>query len=230
MRDIVIKGEHIVHGIYITVIVILAIALIFKSSDSCSPSLDETEDKEIEEKEDDTTIQMVKNASITIIKNTNPKSSSVTIPTTTTSTTTTPSSQTNTSQNETTTEEDEEEPEEGLLLITGQVEIDIDRITTEKKGENWAKVVKIKYTIKNQKTNFYPRILVYLWDDNDDADIRNYVEEEIYLSKLKAGEALTEEKDVSISYNEINKEKTLKLVLEDEDGYVLDAAIKKFTT
>jgi hypothetical protein len=228
MRDIVVKGEHIVHGIYITVIVILAVALIFKSSDG-SDFNDEKHIENSEPEEEEDTVQMLKNASVTIIKNTNPKSSSVTPPQTTNSNTqTTPPSQTNdTEQNET---EEEEEPEEELLPITGQVELTIDKVTTEVKGEDWAKIVKIEFTIKNQKIPFYPKILAYLWDDNDEAEVRNYIEEEIYLSKSNAGEMITEEKEVSISYNEIDEEKTLKLVLEDEDEEELDFVIYKFTT
>jgi len=235
MRDIVVKGEHIVHGIYIIVIIILAVALIFKSSDGCD--LDQNHIEDVVEEENEDPIQMLKNASVTIIKNTNPKSSSVTLLQTTvtnSNTQTTTSSQidqtnnNDTDQNET-EEEIEEEPEE-LLPITGQVELTIDKVTTEVKGEDWAKIVKIKFTIKNQKMPFYPKILAYLWDENDEAEVRNYVEEEIYLSKSNAGEMITEEKEVGISYNEIDKEKTLKLALEDEDEDELDFVIYKFTT
>ena len=88
----------------------------------------------------------------------------------------------------------------------------------------------ITIRITNQKPkSFYPKILAYLWDDNDPGDVKTYVEEEIYLNKLEAGKSITEESDVSISFNEIDKEKTLKLVLYDEDDEVIDTVIKKFT-
>jgi len=229
MRDIVIKGEHIMHGIYITVIIILAVALIFKSSNGNNMI---TEDIE-EDKEDIS--QSLKNASVTIIKNINPKpSSTITIPSTNSSSSSNnQQSSSNSQTTNTTTEpepEEQDEPEEDLLPITGQIGFSIDKITKEIKGEDWAKVTNIKFTIINQKSkSFYPKVLIYLWDENDDSDTKNYVEEELYFDKLESGKSSTQEKEVSISFNEIDKEKTLKAILYDEDNEEMDIAIEKFT-
>jgi hypothetical protein len=225
MRDIVVKGEHIVHGIYITVIIILAIALVFRSSNGNDHYIEDESNEEVEN-----TATMLKDASVTIIKNTNPKPSS---------TITVPNSNGGQSSNEQTNEEEEEppEPEEEppveeseLLPITGQISFFIDKITKEEKGEDWGKVTKIEFTIINQKPkSFYPKVLIYLWDDNDDSGTKTYVEEEIYFNKLESGKSITKEKDVSISFNEIDKEKTLKAMLYDEDDEELDIVIETFT-
>jgi hypothetical protein len=236
MKDIEIRGEHIVHGIYIIVIVILAVALVFKTSDSNGVPIDVDDN---EESDDD---QTVRDSSVMIIKNanTNP-SSTITVPSTSSSSSSTTSTNSNTQTNNGSTTQDtnqdsddnqteEEEPEEELLPITGEVTFSIDKITTEVKAEDWAKVVKIKFTITNQNPkNFYPKAEVYLWDDDDDLDMRNYVEEEVYFNKLGAGKEITVEKDVSVSFNEIEKEKTLKVILYDEDDEELDVVIDTFT-
>lgn len=214
------------HGIYITVIVILAIALIFKSSNGGTNGLPENSAEE----EKENTEQMLKDASVTIIKNTNPKPASTTVTIPKKSSNKSSNTQTTTIPIENTTQNTTEEPQEELLPITGQIGFFIDKLTTEIKGEDWGKVVKIKFTITNQKPkSFYPKVLVYCWDDDDEAEVRSYVEEEIYFDKLDAGKSITEEKSVSVSFNEIDKEKTLKAALYDEDDEELDTAIEKFT-
>ena len=151
------------HGIYITVIFILAIALIFKSSNGGNGSHIEDID------EDEEPAQILKDASVKIIKNThtNPTSTVVvpTSPSSSSSSSSTSNDQQSSSDNETddTNTAQDEDTEEELLPITGQLSFFIDKITKEEKGEDWGKVVEIKFTIVNQKpTSFYPKVLIYL--------------------------------------------------------------------
>lgn len=124
----------------------------------------------------------------------------------------------------------ETEEDEPTIAITGDLYFTLDDIIYDIKGEDWAKVTKIEFTISNaQSIDFTPKILVYCYDDNDPTEQKNYIEEEIILPKLKSSHEITETKDVSISFNEIEKEKTLKLVLKDQDDDVLDTIQKKFT-
>ena len=130
-------------------------------------------------------------------------------------------------QEETTKDNEEEETE---VSITGDVYFKIDDITYEVKGEDWAKVTKIKYTITNSLArDFTPKIYVYCYDDNDPGEVKNYIEEEIVLEDIESGSIKTETTDVSISFNEIDKEKTLKMILKDENENKLETVYKTFT-
>jgi len=192
------------HGIYITVIVILAIALIFKSSNGNNGL---PENSHEEEKKEET---ILRDPSVTIITNTNPKpTSTITVPRSSSSTSNNQQSSSNTQTTTPNTTATTQPASDPLLPITGQISFFIDEITKEVKGEDWGKVTEIKFTITNQKPkSFYPKVLIYCWDDNDPADVKTYVEEEIYFNKLESGKSITEEKEVSISFNEIDEEKT----------------------
>ena len=125
----------------------------------------------------------------------------------------------------------EEETDDGpTIAVTGDLYFKIDDITYEIKGEDWAKVTKIKYTISNAMSiDFIPKIEIYCYDDNDPDDIKNYIEETLILSELKSGYEITETATVSISFNEIDEEKELKLILRDQDDDTLKTIKKQFT-
>lgn len=130
-----------------------------------------------------------------------------------------------------TNESDEPEEEEtaDLLPITGDVDLTIDKISYENKG-TWAKITKIKYTIKNQKEDFTPKILIYGYDSTYSSQMKGYVEEEIVLKELKAGESVTKVSPTSITFSDFDIEKTIKMeVVRDGGTTVLDNAKKTFT-
>jgi hypothetical protein len=132
-----------------------------------------------------------------------------------------------TQTNQTETNETEEVPE---VAITGELYFKVNDVKTVVKAEDWAKVTEIEYTISNaQSIDFIPKIYIYCYDDNDPSDVKDYIDETIILPKLKAGNEITEVSDVSISFNEIDKEKTLKLVLKDDDENTLKTIYEKFT-
>ena len=88
----------------------------------------------------------------------------------------------------------------------------------------------MKYTITNQKEDFTPRVLVHGYDDSYSQDMKDYVEEEIILPELKAGKITTKDSTVSITFNNLDTEKTIKIELTREGGEtILKSAIKKIT-
>ena len=124
---------------------------------------------------------------------------------------------------------EETEVDEDLLPITGNIAFTIDDVIYEDKGE-WAKVTKIKYTIKNQKEDLVPKVLVYGYDDTYNTMDKDYVEETIILPELKAGKSVTKESKISITFSNLDEEKTIKLeLLRDGGTTVLKTAIKKLT-
>jgi hypothetical protein len=130
-------------------------------------------------------------------------------------------------ENATSSANETSEPEEKLLSITGEITFEITDVKHVVKSDDFATITAVKYTIINQKKDFMPVIIGYFYDDNDD---KEYVEETIILPELKAGKQITIESPVHVGYNEINKTKTLKLVLQDDKENALKIAtiVEKF--
>jgi len=210
MQDIIIKEESIKKFLYILMLLILVGIIIgqqvYLQHYKIRNSSTKISQKEIEEQR--------KNSSVIILKN-NEKIFQYQEEKSNTE------NETNQTQNKTQEEINEtmenEVTDQTTKPLSGKITFTIDKITSEVKGEDWAKVTKIKYTIDNQKQDFFPKLLVYCYDDNDEEDIKNYIEEEITLSKLKAGDLMIQESDVSITFNELDKTKTLKIKLYDDD-------------
>jgi len=206
MKDIVIKGKYIVHGIYLFIIVILIILLlaeIYKIRICVNPEQSKTT----------TTSPKIVDIGTRAVQTT-------TKPKTTTQNTTTPKDQNNAST----------PPPEPETAEPGQIKFTIEDIEYEIKGEDWATLTSIKYKIGNGKEDFYPIIQVYLFDDDDPDDVKNLEQDRIELPLLEEGEVTTKENNVHVSYNEINKIKTLRLVLRNELGKELKVAVKKYNT
>lgn len=113
--------------------------------------------------------------------------------------------------------------------LEGTISLEIKDIGYEIKAEDYAKVTNITIMIDNQLKTFAPIIKAYLYDNNDDDDIKNYVEEDIQLKKIYGGASEEKMLEVGISYNEIDLKKTLKLELYDDDT-LLKTATKSFDT
>ena len=210
MEDIVIKVRHIKKGFYILLtIALLTIIVIQYYYPNCSRCIEKTEESKIipmtEEENKSKTIEETEDSEAESVDNT-------------------------TEEDTNAAEEDEdEEEEEETTSLSGEVNFKIDDIEYEIKGEDWATVTSIEYTIDNQKADFAPTILVYLYDSNDDEVLKDYVEETISLAEIKAGNKITKTTSVHISFNEIDKEKTVKMVLKNEYDKELETATKKFT-
>ena len=114
--------------------------------------------------------------------------------------------------------------EEKTWPITGEITFTIDKVNYTLKSGDFAVINSVTYTIINQKKDFTPVIKGYFYDDSDDPD---YVEETIELEELEAGKSLIKTSSIHISYDEINKTKTLKLVLEDDEENTLKIAKKE---
>lgn len=218
MKDIVIKGKYIVHGIYLFIILILIVFLlaeIYKIRICVDPENTRTTTS--------STPKIVDIGTGRAVQTSTPK-------TTTTSTSSQTTTQTDSSSNQDQDNESDEPPTEPEIAETGVIKFTIQDIKYEIKGEDWATITSIKYKIENGKEDFYPIIQVYLFDDNDPDDIKSLEQDKIELPLLEEGEVVTKESTVHISYDEINREKTLRLILRNELGKELKVAIKKFDT
>ncbi len=110
--------------------------------------------------------------------------------------------------NETVNEPESDGSEEGLLPITGEIKLIIDEIKYVLKGEDYARVTSVKYTIVNQKTDFTPTVKAYLEAYKDD-DVKS-----VELEKLDAGKSIIlTEKKFTFGYNNIAKDQVLTLEL-----------------
>jgi len=116
--------------------------------------------------------------------------------------------------------------------VSNKIELLINKITYIIKGEDWAKVTKVSYTIKNGKIDFKPTLRVYVYDENDDETDKDVYKEVLLTETLAKSCEITKESVISsgISYNEINKTKTLKLEVLDEDSNSLASVTKTFKT
>jgi len=215
MKDIVIKGKYIVHGIYIFIIFILILLLlaeIYKVRICINPE---------QSKASSSTPRIVDVGTGRAVQTTK----------STTSTTGTASQDnTNSSDDD---EEDESEPappEEPEVAEPGKIKFTIQDIEHEEKGDDWATLTSITYKIENGMDDFYPIIQVFLFDDNDPSDIKELEQDRIELPLLEEGEVITKESSVHISYNDLHKTKTLRLILRNELGKELKIAVKNYDT
>lgn len=121
-------------------------------------------------------------------------------------------------------EEVVEEEEEETLPITGDLKITIDKINYEIKADDYARIMSVKFTIKNQKTDFYPEIKGYLTSDSEDIKA-------ITLAKSIAGTSMTETSTkLTFGYNEIDTSHKLKLEVYNENGKLQTSTTKSFDT
>ncbi len=112
------------------------------------------------------------------------------------------------STNETEEVEEEEPEEEELLPITGDIFLIIDKIDYTIKSEDYARIISVTFTIKNQDVDFEPKITGYLTAYGSDD------EKTIILDELEAGYSVTEKSTkLTFGYNDIDQDQTLKLDL-----------------
>jgi hypothetical protein len=131
----------------------------------------------------------------------------------------------NTSDEEDETEEEPEEDEPELLPITGEVLVIINKINYEVKGDDYARINSVKFTIKNQLKDFEPKIVAFLTQYGSDD------EKEIELDELKAGEQITIDSPVlTFGYNNIDDDQILNLEVYDEDNRRIVKTSKTFST
>ncbi|MBR9692263.1 hypothetical protein GOV06_05770 [Candidatus Woesearchaeota archaeon] len=105
-------------------------------------------------------------------------------------------------------EEKVEEEEEELLPITGEMDLIINKINYVIKGDDYARVMSVEFTIINQDVDFVPKIVGYLTAYGSDD------EKTVTLAELKAGESRKETSTkLTFGYNNIDDEQILKLEL-----------------
>jgi len=111
----------------------------------------------------------------------------------------------NTKENKT-----EDKSEEKLLDITGEIIFTINDMDIEIKEniEDYAKILSVTFTIKNQDKDFTPKVIGYLEKyGSDDEKI-------IELDELIAGKSITRtDKKLTFGFNEIDEEQILILEL-----------------
>ena len=222
MKDIVIKGKYVVHIIYVFVIFILIVLLlaeIYKIRICINPQQDNKNTQTGPKVVDVGNVRTVQTSSST----TTTQPSKITTSTTKSTTTNASSS----SQSNDTTTEPEPPPE---TAEPGKIKFTIEDVTYEIKGEDWATLTGIKYKIENGKDDFYPIIQVFLYDENDPQDVKTLEQDKIELPLVEQGEVVTKESSVHVSYNNIDKEKTLRLILRNELGTELKIALERYTT
>lgn len=208
MEEIVIRlnPRHLKKTGYIAILVILSILLIIQHFyPNCA--LDDIEENSTEE-----TNSM---QSVTIIK-----ADSETTETENTS-------ETEEEEETNTTEEDIEEEDDEDLPITGEITFTIDKIYIDPKEsiDDYAKVTSVKFTIKNQKADFIPKVKGYLTAYKDE-DVKIAT-----LAELEAGKFITETSTrLNFGYNNIDEEQELILKLYDERNKFLETASKTFDT
>lgn len=214
MKDVVIKGDVLIKALYIIPYIILISIIVFQylypQCSACDNNI------EIEDAGSSQTVELNEG-----------------------------SSKEDTVDSETTIEEIEkepepapvEEPEEKTPVATepekkactpadsGDYEIKIEKITTYKKTDTFAKVTKVKFTIQNPKKDVLtPTIKFQI--QNDDS------EREIIAPDLKQGCKMTVESvlpNMGIGYTDIDDEKVLVGSLYDSSTF-LDSHSAKFTT
>lgn len=110
------------------------------------------------------------------------------------------------------------------------VTLSIDDYTIEIKGEDFAKITKIKFTILNEGTDtISPYLNIFLWDENDastdKANSKDSIETDGWVS---TGNYKTIEAPVSVAFNDIGLTKILKLTV--YDGKYGDLLVSTETT
>lgn len=97
----------------------------------------------------------------------------------------------------------------------GLVEFKIEDVTVVKKSDTWAKATAIKIRITNKGNRIRPLIKIYAWDDNTVQILGNHQEGEDW--KYDPGIGKEEEReftiDTSISFSDLDLEKTIKAML-----------------
>ncbi|MBW2996052.1 hypothetical protein KY332_01995 [Candidatus Woesearchaeota archaeon] len=133
--------------------------------------------------------------------------------------------QENETEEENTTEpEPEPEPEEELLPITGDVFITIDKVNYVIKGEDYARVSSVEFTIKNQYKDFAPKIIGYLTQYGADD------EKTLEMEELEAGKYITTTSTkLTFGYNSIDEDQILNLEVYDGSKYLVKTT-KTFST
>ncbi len=97
----------------------------------------------------------------------------------------------------------------------------------ELKGDDYAKLTAIYFTINNNKKSFIPRLEVFVYDTNDNEE--DYKEIITFTSMIDKGKIFDKVERINIGFNEINNSKTFEVVLRDESGILLDRFKKVMT-
>jgi hypothetical protein len=136
--------------------------------------------------------------------------------------------QENETEEENTTEpepEPEPEPEEEILLpITGEVLVTIDKINYEIKGDDYARIKSVEFTIKNQYKDFEPKVIGYL------SQYGSEDEKSVELEELEAGKYITvDSPKLTFGYNNIDEAQILNLEVYDGSKRIVKNS-KTFST
>ncbi len=135
-----------------------------------------------------------------------------------------------TDEKETEQQSEEDSPEEDTeednsLPITGKITLSIDKLNIAIKGEDYARIKSVKFTVKNQKSeSIAPKISAHLAGDIYDV-------KDLNLEELESGDSITKtSSDLNFGYNDIDQEHTLKIELYDENKNLLDSVTESFDT
>lgn len=127
-----------------------------------------------------------------------------------------------------------EEPivKEKPKILSGLIDFKILKVNTVKKSDNWGKIVSVEYEIVNEKTDFYPLVRVFAYDESDGEDVKKLVKgEKESIFSIAAGETI---KGVIVlsdgSFDDLSLAKTITLQLLDQGSDKLLKAITTITT
>ncbi|MBI2523020.1 hypothetical protein HYW19_01395 [Candidatus Woesearchaeota archaeon] len=111
---------------------------------------------------------------------------------------------------------------DSIVNTQNGISLSLDDFKYEVKGENWGKITEITLTVLNEGNNeFYPKVLVQLYDEKDRKEDKFRIQEEIEFDifGLGVGEHITKKAVTNIGFNDLNLPKKLILILVDAFDY-----------
>lgn len=123
-----------------------------------------------------------------------------------------------------------EEPEiveEKSKVLSGLISFKIIKVNSVKKSSDWGKIISVDYEIDNQKTEFYPLIQVFAYDESDGSEVKKLVKgEKESISPISAGEISRGTVELfDGSFDDLTTPKTVTLHLLDQGSEKLLKAV-----
>ena len=131
------------------------------------------------------------------------------------------------------TAEINETEEEEIIEYSGRVELTINEVMSEIKGDEvqYGKITGVRFTIDNGKDDFMPKVEVYTYEDGDTSSVFAKIPrvERIY-STVKLGKSTIQELEISSQqFPDLDENVVCKVVVKDKDtGDTLVSEESKF--
>jgi len=101
-----------------------------------------------------------------------------------------------------------------IVETKDNISLSLDDFKYEIKGENWGKITEMTISILNKgNNNLDPKVLVLLYDEKDPSEEKVIKKAEIEFDYLYVGEHTTKKAITNIAFDDIELQKTLKVVL-----------------